>query len=168
MFDKSAVDEYRSLTAPSMLKERVLRVANKQKRPSARLLPTIGALAACIVLFFAATWLDVQDDVMISSGWELSSAASLALPVNTASRANAAYCASFTVTTRDALEFDTDDTLFVVTDEGALIADFPYTTSDVVTINWYVTAPKAHMTVNGVSYTLIADENNGTFQIVQD
>ena len=168
MFDKSAVDEYRSITAPENLRNRVLQHTVTTKRPAVRAITLVSALAACLVLLFTQTWIGVQDDVAISSNWQLSPASSVAMPVAASSRSGAEYCATLTLAVRDQLQFDTDDTLFVVTDEGDLIDTFPYESSGVVSIYWYITTPTATMTVNGVTYTLYADEYNGTFQIVQD
>ncbi len=168
MFDKAAVDEYRSLTAPEILKQRVLHNASQRKQRNIRILPLVSALAACLVLVFASTWLDVQDDVMISSDWNLNTTSLLALPASATSRISANHYANFTLAVRDKLKLETDDTLFILTDEGELINTFPYKSSEVVRIYWYITTPEAQMTVNGVSYTLTADEDNGTFQIVQD
>ncbi len=168
MFDKTAVDEYRSLTAPDNLKERVWQTTSKKKRSVTRVLPFVGAIAACLVLLFTTTWLNVRDDVMISSNRNLHSTASVALPADTLSRNRAAHYAAFTLAVKGELELDTDDSLFIVTDSGEFLDTFPYKTANVVSVCWYITSPQATMTVNGVSYTLSADEDNGTFQIVQD
>ena len=168
MFDKTAVEEYRSLTAPAALKERVLFEAPTHKRKKVRIIPLVAALAACLVLFFGAVWLDAYDDIRISGDWTLSSTASVPLPAGVSSRTSAAHFAIFTVSARNDLMIETDDPLYILTDKGELINTFPYETTGTASIYWYITSPIATVTVNGVTYTLTADEHNGTFQIVQD
>ena len=168
MFDKTAVEEYRSTTAPAALKQRVLYAANTPKQYHLRIVPLVSALAACLMLIFGISQLDAYDDVMISSDWNLESASSIALPAETSTRIGAAHYADFTLAVKHDIKLETEDSLFVVTEDGELIDTFPYETSHVVNIYWYITSPEAKMTVNGVPYTLIADEHNGTFQIVQD
>ncbi len=168
MFNKQAVDEYRSITAPDDLKGRVLQATATQKRSIARIVPIVGAIAACFaILFTASVWFTPNTDVMISSDWTLSSTASVA-STGITSRTNAAHYAEFTLVTEGDFQLDTDDTIFVAADDGTLISTFPYHTSGAVHLCWYVTSPEAHMTVNGERFTLLADENNGMFNIVQD
>ena len=168
MFDKTVVDEYRSITAPPVLQQRVLQSTDKRTRPTVRFLPLVSAVAACLVLLFGAIWFDAYDDVTITTDRTLSSTASVPLPVSAAARISAEHYATFTVSARSDLKIETDDPLYILTDEGELLNAFPYETTGTVSVLWYITSPKATMTVNGVAYTLTADEDNGTFQIVQD
>jgi len=57
MFDKHAVDDYRSITAPDALRDRVFRAADKPKRLPARIVSVVGVIAACLVLLLTmAVW----------------------------------------------------------------------------------------------------------------
>ena len=169
MFDKHAVDDYRSITAPDALRDRVFRAADKPKRLPARIVSVVGVIAACLVLLLTMTLRPhVQSDIVFSDDRSLSSTSTLNVPVSISARSNAAQYVAFTVSCEGSLTLDTDDSLFVCDEDGTFLSEFPYNTFGAVSVYWYINTPEASFTVNGVSYTLNADEDRGTFTIVQD
>lgn len=168
MFDKQAVDAYRSTTAPVQLKEQVMNAVSQPKRQSAvRLIPMIGTIAACVALIVFGTvyFQPDQPTPIISSDWSLSEQVA---PASTGARTGDGYIATFTVAFDGKIQVETDDTIFVKNIDGTLESAYPYQTSDVVVLCWCVTSPDATVIINGDTYTLIADEENGSFTIVQD
>ncbi len=171
MFDKQAVDEYRSLTAPDSLKGRVLQAANTTKRSPVHMLRTVGAIAACLAVIITAAVLRLPNSapVTVSADGALLSCASVPMTVSSSARIQAEHCAAITFTADGEITVRSDAVFGIQYEDGSFgSVSLPYTAYDKVTLYWYVTSPHAALTVNGVHYSLYADEKNGIVTVVQD
>ncbi len=171
MFDKQAVEEYRLITAPDCLKDRVIRAANTQKRTPARVFRMVGTLAACLAVIVAAAvlWSPSPTPAIVSTDGSLLTCATLPTPAATTARMQAEHCAAITLRADGKITVDSNAVFCIQHEDGSFESiSFPYTASDTLTLYWYVTSPDATMTVNGIDYILHADEENGLVTIVQD
>lgn len=171
MFDKQAVDEYRSLSAPAELKARISQEASTSKRTPVRMLRAVGTIAAClaVIAVVAVLRLPSSAPVSVSTNGTLLSCTPVPMTVSSSARIQAEYYAMITLTADGKIAVQSDAVFGIRHEDDSLESvSLPYTASDELTLYWYVTSPDATLTVNGVRYRLYADEEHGTITIVQD
>ncbi len=168
MFDKQAVDEYRQLTAPTELRQRVMNAAEKKKNNPIRYLPIVGSVAACLALLVvsAVAWLNIPADVTVSTNGFLVNAPFETAVVNAPRTQNVPH-AMLTLKANGTFTVETDDVFYIVDTSGNYTPlSSPYRTRDTLSLCWFAAEDTASLTVNGTLYTLQADFENGTVSIL--
>jgi len=181
VFDQNQIHEYRQITAPSALKERVLTAptADKKPIPFRRITTAVTAVAACFVLLIVGGTIlqngHVPADIALD-GQPLNNETPLVITqVTTADStidlARNVMTARFTLTASGNITVSSASTGFFVCDGDKTTPLTTYTAKDSVTLEWLVSEQDAVLTVNDVLYTISADPQTSEVSVrktVQD